>query len=371
MSNKVFYLIEDSWGDANSANAGNKARDDVNQIFSDMGLLPIMATITKQSSSGTGLIEKLNTYIGSYKAFEHALVEVPKDSVVIAQFPLVAHTPLFFRTIRNTHKRDSRIVLLLHDLEMIRFGSGDLDIAGKARITLEEKSAIEECDALIVHNDAMRVYVIDNLGVAAEKVVSLGIFDYLAGGEVPIHSEAKKTDPVVVAGNLSREKSGYLYDLPAEVPFRLYGAGYDAISSGNVDYRGSFPPAKLPAILNGGFGLVWDGPQSVTCSGPFGEYLRLNNPHKTSLYLASGLPVIIWDQAALAPFIVKNGAGIAVASLYDVRARIDALSDDEYEGMKDSARRLGDELRRGLHTRSAVDTALELVGVVLTDARRE
>ena len=240
MSNKIFYLIEDSWGDANNANAGNKARDDVNQIFSDMGLLPIMATITKQSSSGTGLIEKLNTYIASYKAFEHALVEVPKDSVVIAQFPLVAHTPLFFRTIRNTHKRDSRI---LHDLEMIRFGSGDLDMAGKARITLEEKSAIEECDALIVHNDAMRVYVIDNLGIAAEKVVSLGIFDYLAGGEVPIHSEAKKTDPVVVAGNLSREKSGYLYDLPADVPFRLYGAGYDAISSGNVDYRGSFPPS--------------------------------------------------------------------------------------------------------------------------------
>lgn len=370
MSNKSFYLIEGSWGDVNSVNAGNKARDDVNQILSDMGLAPIRAAITKLSSSDTGLNEKLVAYTASYKAFDSALAGVPKGSVVIAQFPLIAHTPFFSKAIRKLHSRGSRIVLLLHDLEMIRFGSSNLDFAGKMRITLEEKSAIENCDALIVHNDSMRDYVIDNFGITAEKVVSLGIFDYLADGEVPVRPEAKKTDPVVVAGNLSYEKSGYIYDLPANVPFRLYGVGYKTPSPVNVDYRGSFPPAELPVILNGGFGLVWDGPQPTTCSGPFGEYLRLNNPHKTSLYLASGMPVVIWDQAALAPFIVKNGAGIAVASLGDLRARIDALSDDEYECMKGSALELGNELRRGFHTRSAVNAALGAVDIVLTDARR-
>ena len=34
---------------------------------------------------------------------------------------------------------------------------------------------------------------------------------------------------------------------------------------------------------------MWDGPSPDTCAGVYGAYLRYNNPHKTSLYLAAGL----------------------------------------------------------------------------------
>ena len=56
---------------------------------------------------------------------------------------------------------------------------------------------------------------------------------------------------------------------------------------------GSFLPDELPSALEGSFGLVWDGDSSKTCSGVFGEYLRYNNSHKASLYLASGFPIIV------------------------------------------------------------------------------
>ena len=73
----------------------------------------------------------------------------------------------------------------------------------------------------------------------------------------------------------------------------------------NVKYCGQYKPEELPEKLEGGFGLVWDGDDLGACTGVFGEYMKYNNPHKTSLYLASGLPVIIWEKAAMAKYIEK------------------------------------------------------------------
>ena len=92
--------------------------------------------------------------------------------------------------------------------------------------------------------------------------------------------------------------------------FNLYGVGYD--DSKKIILIILVHILQIIFLLNlfGSFGLVWDGMSSETCKGSFGEYLRINNPHKTSLYLASGIPVIIWSKAALAEFIEKNKCGI-------------------------------------------------------------
>ena len=58
--------------------------------------------------------------------------------------------------------------------------------------------------------------------------------------------------------------------------------------------------------MEGSFGLVWDGISVETCAGVYGEYLKVNNPHKTSLYLASGIPVIIWKEAAWLSLLNAN-----------------------------------------------------------------
>ena len=101
----------------------------------------------------------------------------------------------------------------------------------------------------------------------------------------------------------------------------------------NETYFGSFLPDELPAALEGGFGLVWDGDSAETCSGVFGEYLRYNNSHKASLYLASGFPLVVWKQSALSHFVLEKGCGIAVESLHDLKETIDNLSDADYQDL--------------------------------------
>ena len=48
------------------------------------------------------------------------------------------------------------------------------------------------------------------------------------------------------------------------------------------------------------------------------RYTKYNNPHKLSCYLASGVPVIAWEKAAIADFINENNIGYTINSIYDI-----------------------------------------------------
>lgn len=45
------------------------------------------------------------------------------------------------------------------------------------------------------------------------------------------------------------------------------------------------------------------------------------------MYLAAGIPVIIWEEAALANFIKKNHCGITIKSTDEIRNIIDNMLD--------------------------------------------
>ena len=90
----------------------------------------------------------------------------------------------------------------------------------------------------------------------------------------------------------------------------------------------------------------------------YGEYLSFNNPHKTSLFLASGIPVIIWEKAALADFVRENHCGITVSSLDEIRQAVDSMTDEEYDGLCRRAEQIGRLLRSGTMTRAAADAIL-------------
>ena len=113
--------------------------------------------------------------------------------------------------------------------------------------------------------------------------------------------------------------------------------------------------------LQGKYGLVWDGDTIETCSGGKGEYLRINNPHKLSLYLAIGLPVIIWDEAAEADFVLKEHVGITVKSLYELSDKLSKVSDSDYENMKHNAQIVGARLRNGEYMTKAIKKAEEKI----------
>ncbi len=111
-------------------------------------------------------------------------------------------------------------------------------------------------------------------------------------------------------------------------------------------YLGVFE-SNHTATVEGGWGLVWDGTSIDTCEGELGDYLRLIASHKLSLYLAMGIPVIVWKESAEAEFVTREGLGIAVSSLKELPDRISAISDDEYGRMLDRCRAQGEILRQG------------------------
>ena len=344
-----YYLKEEFLHDNNVKNAGNKARNDVEEIVKREGYQALVLSVDNWYEMST-----LKAQLHKSKAFGQALDQLKQGDELLIQFPMLHHS--FFTThhVRKAQKKGVKVHFIIHDLEALRYVNVEnFPLKHKIRIQIQESGLLGAADGIIAHNPIMKSVLVDK-GVEADKIVSLGIFDYL----IPNFQEKSgqtKDQPMIVAGNLAQEKAGYLYSLPAEPAYNLYGVGFDKTRAlANETYFGSFLPDELPAALEGGFGLVWDGDSAETCSGVFGEYLRYNNSHKASLYLASGFPLVVWKQSALSHFVLEKGCGIAVESLHDLKATIENLSDEAYRTLVENAKRVGQEIRDGHYLKTAL-----------------
>ena len=344
-----YYLKEEFLHDNNVKNAGNKARNDVEEIVKSEGYQALVLSVDNWYEMST-----LKAQLHKSKAFGQALDQLKQGDELLIQFPMLHHS--FFSThhVKKVQKKGVKVYLIIHDLEALRYVKVDnILLKHKIRIQIQESGLLAAADGIIAHNPIMKSVLVDK-GVEAGKIVSLGIFDYL----IPNFQEKTdltKNQPIIVAGNLAQGKAGYLYSLPAEPAYNLYGVGFDESRAlENETYFGSFLPDELPAALKGSFGLVWDGDSAKTCSGVFGEYLRYNNSHKASLYLASGFPLIVWKQSALAHFVLDKQCGIAVDSLHDLQKALDELTLQDYNELLENARQVGADLRNGDYLKAAL-----------------
>ena len=344
-----YYLKEEFLHDNNVKNAGNKARNDVEEIVKREGYQALVLSVDNWYEMST-----LKAQLHKSKAFGQALNQLKQGDELLIQFPMLHHS--FFTThhVKKAQKKGVKVHFIIHDLEALRYVNVEnFPLKHKIRIQIQESGLLGAADGIIAHNPIMKSVLVDK-GVAEDKIVSLGIFDYL----IPNFQEnggLTKNQPIIVAGNLAQEKAGYLYSLPAEPAYNLYGVGFDESRAlENETYFGSFLPDELPAALKGSFGLVWDGDSAETCSGVFGEYLRYNNSHKASLYLASGFPLVVWKQSALSHFVLKNGCGIAVSSLSELAEKIRNLSDEEFQKLVSCSQKIGENIRAGYYLKSAL-----------------
>ena len=344
-----YYLKDSFLHNAHEKNAGSKARNDVEAILISEGYEGLELKVENWY--------KMNFFKAQqhkYRATKSVFDQLGAGDELVIQFPIIHHTFFISQLIKQAQKRGAKFYLLIHDIETLRHAAGsEVKFRHKVRNYFQEKKALMSVDGIIVHNDIMKKVLVGQ-GVPADKMVSLEIFDYL----IPNFAEKpnlQKDQPIIVAGNLNPAKSGYLYNLPDQPAYNLYGVGYDESRAlKNTTYFGSFMPDDLPAALEGSFGLVWDGDSSETCQGSYGNYLRFNNSHKASLYLASGFPVVVWKESALAHFILEKSCGIAVASLHDLEAALENLTEKEYADLSENARRIGKDLREGYYLRSAL-----------------
>jgi len=331
--------------------AGSKATADVAKVAERIGFQSIK--VIKRSDSKLFIV-KIVCQVFYLLDWVKAYLEIKKNGIVLIQNPF-RDKQLGRNTVIKLLKsrKNIRIISLVHDVEQIR------SFLNNKYYDCEFKFMKEMSDIFIVHNDKMKVWF-ENQGVAPDRLISLEIFDYL----IEDSTLASFSKIINIAGNLDSSKGSYIGKLSRlnNVSFNLFGSNYNlAEKTDNIIYRGSFTPEVIPNVLTEGFGLVWDGNDIDTCSGPQGEYLKYNNPHKLSLYISAGLPVFIWSEAAEAVFVKNNGLGYCIDSLYELNNVLSSVSKEEYNKLIDNVSIIKDRVVSGKYICSALNKALEIL----------
>ena len=349
------YIIYEGYSKEGKYNAGSKAREDIEHILTNLSFkpfkIPTNDCIQKQKSKK---IIQYFGYIKNYFIWKKHVKRLHKSDVVVIQYPIMF---TFGNVLKWLHKKGVMTIAIIHDIESIRLiGTKSLH---KMRADYEDKNLLKLFDKVISHNGKMTSELL-KYGIDKEKIINLGIFDYLYQNKID-SSKRKNDKSIIIAGNLSSEKAYYLKKLNniRNVKFNLYGKGVDFELSRNIEYKGCFLPSELPQVLEGSFGLVWDG-KSIDCiSGSFGNYMKYNNPHKISLYLASEIPVIVSTESALSNFVIENKIGIAVKSLKELEVKIGKLSKEEYDDMLANVRKLAKKIRNGYFLTKSINTIIK------------
>lgn len=271
------------------------------------------------------------------------LKELAEYDEILFQYP--TYSSFVMKYLIDGIKRNPKVKLffLIHDVESLRL------FKGQSNYWKGESELFNATDGLIAHNRAMNEWLVEN-GVHV-PITNLEIFDYR--NNFPVSSDSVYQKSICFAGNLN--KAPFLSKLILnDSKLHLFGPTKQEDYKKGVNYCGSFLPDDLPEHLTQNFGLVWDGSSLERCDGTFGEYMKYNDPHKVSLYLSCGMPVIIWENSAMAPFIKSNELGIVVNNLTHLDSKLTKLSQDEYSKMRNNCIKFSSKLRQGYFIKRAV-----------------
>lgn len=242
--------------------------------------------------------------------------------------------------------KNKNIFFIVHDIKSLQ----NNDIKQQE----EEINLFNKAKGLIVHNKYMKKWLIEH-GVNTKMTV-LELFDY--DNPQPFQKESEYEGTICFPGNLY--KSTFLtHSFLNDHILNIYGPNRLEKYPQNIVYKGKYSPEELPKHLYENFGLIWDGTSPRSCEGKFGEYLKYNNPHKLSLFISSGIPVIVWDKAAVADIVKKYKIGIAIDNLYKLDQVLNNITEEQYIIFKDNTKKLGRKLREGFFIKKALRDMLD------------
>lgn len=324
----------------------NKAKRDIEIIAGRLGYVNLT-----RLNFGRGGVARFLTKLVSVSSI---LFRLHRGDVLLLQYPMKK----FFKIASVfAHFKGAAVVTVIHDLGAFR----------RRKLTPEkENRRLSAVDVLIVHNGTMKTYLLEH-GFRG-RIQCLEIFDYLSESRPGNSTLTPRPWRIVYAGNLGRRRNDFLYNMDKctrEWNLDLYGKGFEPseCSNPNLHYHGFMPSDEFISKVQAHFGLVWDGGSTEECTGAWGEYLKINDPHKTSFYLRAGIPVIVWSKAAMAPFIIKENVGIAVNSLEDIAGVLSALTPEQYATMRRSAAEMGRRLGNGHYITSMLREAEDFLGL--------
>lgn len=342
---KKYLILQNNVDENNKYNALSKARQDVYKVLVEKNNFEPFFLV---SSS-----ERIKKYFQLYYRLYKFTNNSREEKMAIIELPFYRlNRKAFINVLKKLKRKKIILVGLIHDIESLRFEKDKIQ---------EDLEQYKLFDYIISHNEIMTKWLSDN-GVKS-KIINLDLFDYLIESHEKNGSGNKKSykNIITIAGNLDNKKSGYIYELQKlelnDISFNLYGVNYDDCNLKNekIVYKGSELPSLLPTKLEGKYGLVWDGQVLETCMGDTGEYTRYNNPHKLSLYVASGIPVIVWKHAAISNFVKKYNIGICIDNLETINEVMASISNSEYKEMYENVLSLREKVINGEFLSKAIN----------------
>lgn len=329
-----------------SHHAGSKARIDVDDILLQRYSSPLVnLSLNSINSRLSKILYLLNP--GNLKSIYNILKI--RGKTIVFQYP---YYNKIYKKIVSRILPENTSILIIHDIDFLR-GISEQD-------TKKIIQDLNNCKIIIVHNSNM-ISKLSEFGIKS-MMIDLEVFDYLLNIRPNVSRYLSKE--IAFAGNLKKseflenERIGEL-----GITFNLYGPNFEKenIRWTNAHFKGSYPPNEIPYKIQGSFGLIWDGPSINTCDGPNGKYMQYNNPHKLSLYIAAGLPVVVWKEAAIAKFVEKYKIGFCVDSLEEILGVIDSINDDEYNEFSENIIPLQKRVCDGYFLNRALDEVEQIL----------
>lgn len=329
--NRLVYISRNY---RNRLSAGNKAKSDYEDIAASLGARNLGLS---RSYGGNKIIGFLLNLAGIVKAS----LLLRRGDLLFLQYPVKKYFTFLCRIARL---RGAETIALIHDLGSCR----------RKKLSVEQEiRRLSHADHIIATNQRMASWLREH-GLKGD-IGALGLHDYLSPAPLPKQLQPTSDGHVrvVYAGSLSMKKNAFFVKLSQELKdFRLvvYGNrdGLTGLAENPcIEWHGFLESDEFIQTVSADFGLVWDGDNMNTCSGDWGEYLRLNTPHKASFYLRAGLPLIVWRDSAIAPIIEKEGIGFAISSLSEIPQQLKSMSSADLQQMKQRATRMAERINEG------------------------
>lgn len=263
--------------------------------------------------------------------------------------------------------RKYKIVCFINDLNAFRYEYVKIELLDEN--AKQELIALGAADYVLVPNQNTK-RMLQEAGITA-KLIPVGVWDYLmeqqqikAMQQKRVEAEQTITDDekkisIAFAGNLNKSVFLSVMDVPDMIKLELWGKLDEDKKKDmpvNSSYHGVLSSEEVPiAICTMDYGLVWDGVGADVIEGGLGEYLRYNNSHKCALYLAAGIPVIVWSQSGMAQFVREHECGITIDRLSNLERQLKAA---DYDRIKANALEVAPRLQQGYYLSKAMDMFL-------------
>jgi hypothetical protein len=327
-------------------NSGFKLRSDNRQILATLGYKDCSYYFDNKKN-------RLADIAGYYWSFIKLFFR-NKEDIIVMQYPL-AENFIFNYILKFGKLRGVKFISVVIDINTLRTATKNIELIKK------EIESLNSFTALIIHNQVMEKWLIAN--GCRRPTILIDIFDYLPAKPFYNLPDKKKNNKTIIAfaGNL--HKSIFINKLnPTEnCKFLLYGFLKKQFHSANanVQWMGEFKAEELLDIINADWGLIWDGAETEYLDNGLGKYLHYNTPHKTSLYIACGLPIIAPSKSAIGEYIQKHKLGICIDKISDCYNL--NVPDEKYDEYKSNIYAIRKRLLNGEFLKEALQKSLKII----------